>query len=90
MNFNPTRDWVVLPMPVKTQTDSGILLSEQAANSLQTNVLEVLAAGPECKSVKKGDMIYVHPETTGVVIEIDEGQFVMFNEFMLLGVITKS
>jgi co-chaperonin GroES (HSP10) len=89
MNFNPTRDWVVLPLPVKTKTDSGILLSEQAANSLKSNILEVVAAGPECKSVAKGDMVYVHPETTGVIIDIDEGSFVMVNEFMLLGVIKK-
>jgi co-chaperonin GroES (HSP10) len=87
MNFIPTRDWVVLPIPVKTKTDSGILLSEQAADSLKSNILKVVAAGPECKSVKEGDTVYVHPETTGVIIEIDKKQFVMVNEFMLLGVI---
>jgi hypothetical protein len=34
-------------------------------------------------------MVYVHPETTGVIIDIEEGSFVMVNEFMLLGVIKK-
>lgn len=57
--------------------------------TLFSNILEVVAAGPECKSVAKGDMVYVHPETTGVIITIDEGSFVMVNEFMLLGVIKK-
>ena len=29
MNFNPTRDWVVLTIPHKKVTDSGILLSDE-------------------------------------------------------------
>lgn len=89
MNFNPTRDWVVLPIPHKKVTDSGILLSEGAANSLRSNILEVVKAGPECKQVKEGDIVYVHPETAGVIIEVDGTQYVMVNEFMLLGVISK-
>lgn len=89
MNFNPTRDWVVLPIPHKKVTDSGILLSDEAANSMKSNILEVLKAGPECKQVKQGDTVYVHPETTGVIIDVDGIQYVMVNEFMLLGVINK-
>lgn len=89
MNFNPTRDWVVLPIPTKKVTDSGILLSESAASSLKSNILEALKVGPECKQVKEGDIVYVHPETSGVIIEVDGSQYVMVNEFMLLGVISK-
>jgi co-chaperonin GroES (HSP10) len=89
MNFNPTRDWVVLPIPHKKVTDSGILLSDAAADSLKSNILTVLKAGPECKQVKEGDIVYVHPHTEGVIIDIEETQYVMVNEFMLLGVINK-
>lgn len=89
MNFNPTRDWVVLPIPNKKTTDSGILLSDEAANSLKSNILEALKVGPECKQVKEGDTVYVHPHTEGVIIEVDDSQYVMVNEFMLLGVINK-
>lgn len=89
MNFNPTRDWVVLPIPHKKITDSGILLSDAAADSLKSNILQVLKAGPECKQVKEGDTVYVHPHTEGVIIDIEETQYVMVNEFMLLGVISK-
>lgn len=89
MNFNPTRDWVVLPIPHKKVTDSGILLSDAAADSLKSNILQVLKAGPECKQVKEGDTVYVHPHTEGVIIDIEETQYVMVNEFMLLGVISK-
>jgi co-chaperonin GroES (HSP10) len=62
MNFNPTRDWVVLPIPHKKVTDSGILLSDEAANSL-----------------------YVHPHTEGVIITVEGIDYVMINEFMILG-----
>lgn len=89
MNFNPTRDWVVLPIPHKKVTDSGILLSDAAADSLKSNILTVIKAGPECKHVKEGDTVYVHPHTEGVIIDIEETQYVMVNEFMLLGVISK-
>jgi len=89
MNFNPTRDWVVLPIPHKKVTDSGILLSDEAANSMKSNILTVVKAGPECKQVKEGDTVYVHPHTEGVIIDIEETQYVMVNEFMLLGVISK-
>ena len=89
MNFNPTRDWVVLPIPHKKVTDSGILLSDEAANSLKSNILQAVKVGPECKQVKEGDTVYVHPETTGVIIDVEGTQYVMVNEFMLLGVISK-
>ena len=71
MNFNPTRDWVVLPIPHKKVTDSGILLSDEAANSLKSNILEALKVGPECKLVKQGDMVYVHPHTEGIIITVE-------------------
>jgi len=87
MNFNPTRDWVVLPIPTKKVTDSGIILSENAANSLKSNILKVVKAGPECKQVKEGDTVYVHPETSGVILEIDGVEYVAVNEFMIMGVV---
>jgi hypothetical protein len=31
INFNPTRDWVVVPDPSVRETESGIMLSEGAA-----------------------------------------------------------
>lgn len=89
MNFIPTRDWVVLPIPNKKITDSGILLSDDAANSLKSNILKAIKVGPECKQVKEGDTVYIHPHTEGVIINVDGEEYVMVNEFMLLGVIAK-
>ena len=56
---------------------------------MKSNILPALKVGPECKHVKEGDTVYVHPHTEGVIIDIEETQYVMVNEFMLLGVISK-
>lgn len=87
IKFQPTRDWVVLPMQKRDQTDSGILLAGGAENSMKSNILKVIAAGPECKHVKQGDTVMVHPTSEGLIINLDEGEFVMVNEFTLVGII---
>ena len=87
INFKPTRDWVVLPMQRKDKTDSGIELVGGAENSLRTNILKVIAAGPQCQMVQEGDTVMVHPNTEGLVFNLDEGEFVMVNEFTICGVI---
>ena len=59
MNFKPSGTWIVLPDPVITETESGIILDEATAmeNSKRSNVLEALAVGPNCHFVEKGDMM---------------------------------
>lgn len=89
IKFQPTRDWIVLPMQKKNQTDSGIVLHGGAENTLRSNVLPVIAVGPQCTHIKKGDTVMVHPTSEGLVIELDEGEFVMVNEFMICGVFPK-
>ena len=83
-NFHPTRDWVVLPIQEQTEK-SGILLAGGAERSLRSNILEVVAAGPKCESIKKGDTVMVHPTTEGLVIEVDGESYVMVNEFQICG-----
>jgi len=88
INFEPTRDWLVVPKPDKTVTDSGIILSGKSASALRSNVLPVLAAGPDCKC-KVGDIVYIHPASDGVIIELEGSDYVMINESMaVLGVVT--
>ena len=83
-NFHPTRDWVVLPIQEQKEK-SGILLAGGAERSLRSNILEVVAAGPNCESIKKGDTVMVHPTTEGLVIEVDGENYVMVNEFQICG-----
>ena len=83
-NFHPTRDWVVLPIQEKKEK-SGIILAGGAERSLRSNILEVIAAGPSCENVKKGDTVMVHPTTEGLVIEVDGENYVMVNEFQICG-----
>lgn len=89
INFRPTRDWIVLPLQKKDTTDTGILLTGGAEKNLKSNILKVVAAGPTCETVKEGDTVMVHPQSEGLVIHLDEGQFVMVNEFMICGIIEK-
>ena len=85
MKFKPNGSWVVLPAPSKLKTDSGIILDEKTAKSLNTNVLEVLAAGPQCHFAKEGDTVMVDPRSEAVIIHVDEVQYIMISEHQLLG-----
>tara|TARA_Y100000361_G_scaffold113876_1_gene104294 strand:+ start:341 stop:619 length:279 start_codon:yes stop_codon:yes gene_type:complete len=86
INFKPLRDWILLPDPRKTKTESGIILSEEASSKLVTNVLEVLDVGPETKNVKKGDTVMIDPAVAGMIIEVDEKTYVLVAEFHCLGI----
>ena len=86
VTFKPLRDWILLPDPRKTKTDSGIILDESTANRLTTNVLEVLDIGPEVSRVKKGDTVMVDPNVAGMIIEIDDVSHVLVSEFHCLGI----
>jgi co-chaperonin GroES (HSP10) len=86
INFKPTRDWILLPDPRKTKTESGIILDETTANKLVTNVLEVLAVGPDTKNVKKGDTVMIDPAVAGMIIEVEEVSYVLVSEFHCLGI----
>jgi co-chaperonin GroES (HSP10) len=86
INFKPLRDWILLPDPRKTKTESGIILDAETANKLVTNVLEVLDVGPEAKNVKKGDTVMIDPAVAGMIIEVDEVSYVLVSEFHCLGI----
>ena len=87
INFEPTRDWVVLPTQRKNKTEAGIILTGGAEDSLKTNILKVVAAGPQCQMVKEGDTVMVHPNSEGLIINLEDTEYVMVNEFMICGII---
>ena len=41
INFDPTRDWVVLPVIDSEKTESGIILPESVQKTIKTNILPV-------------------------------------------------
>jgi co-chaperonin GroES (HSP10) len=85
--LKPNRDWVMVPDPRKSETDSGIILNESSSNSLKTNILEALDVGPTCEFVKKGDIVMVNPQTEGIIIDVDGATSVLIPEFHVLGVV---
>jgi len=86
MNFKPNGNWVVLPNPAKRKTESGIILDDATVNKLKTNILKVLAVGPNCMFAKEGDTIMIDPRGEGVMVEIEETEYVMVMEQQILGI----
>lgn len=88
IGFTPLNDWVVVPYINPQKTDAGLYIPEGAKNPLHKgNILEVLAAGPNCTQVKVGDTVMINPAAQGNIIELRGIQYVMVNEFMLLGIV---
>jgi len=90
INFNPTRDWVVVPDPSVRETEGGILLSEGAAMAAKNQPSTIVACGPQCTQVKVGDEVLVHPTAEGFFFEIEGKRYAAINEFMILGIVPQS
>ena len=85
MKFKPNGSWVVLPDPSKNTTDSGIILDDKTAKSMNTNILEVLAVGPQCHFAKVGDTVMADPRSEAMMVDLDNKQCIMVSEHQLLG-----
>ena len=87
MKFTPNGNWVVLPDPTITETESGIILDEATAmqNAKKSNILEVLNVGPNCIFVKKGDTVMVDPRSEAIKARIDNKDYLLVGEHQVLG-----
>tara|TARA_R110002012_G_scaffold291453_1_gene485856 strand:- start:3581 stop:3844 length:264 start_codon:yes stop_codon:yes gene_type:complete len=85
MTFTPNKNWILIPDPTKTKTESGIILDEATAKSQATNVLTVHSVGPECEFVKAGDTIMIDPRTEAVRAPIEDTTYLLIQEFQVLG-----
>lgn len=89
IKFKPSRDWVVFNSPRVQETDTGIKLLGNAQNAISSNIVEVLACGPQCDLVKEGDTVLVHPESSALIIHLEDKEYACVNEFQVVGVIPK-
>ena len=55
------------------------------ANAKRANILEVLATGPQCAFVKKGDTVMVDPRTEAVKCRLDDKDMLLVGEHQILG-----
>tara|TARA_R100000789_G_C2989949_1_gene145826 strand:+ start:21 stop:284 length:264 start_codon:yes stop_codon:yes gene_type:complete len=85
MKFKPNGSWVVLPDPSKIKTDSGIILDKKTAREKSTNILKVLAIGPDCKFIQIGDLVMVDPRTEAIMSKIDKQDYLLVGEHQILG-----
>mgnify|MGYP003648779201 FL=1 len=83
--FQPYGQWLLLPNPAKKVTDSGIILDNKTAGAITTNILEVVAIGPECKFCKVGETVMVDPTVEARVLHLDDGEFIIVPEYNILG-----
>lgn len=87
MKFTPNGNWLLLPDPTITKTDSGIILDETTAaeNAKKSNVLEVLKVGPTCIFVNEGDTIMVDPRSEAIKVTLEEKDYLLVGEHQVLG-----
>ena len=83
--FQPYGQWILLPNPAKTVTDSGIILDEKTAGAITTNVLKIIAIGPECKFCKVGDTVMVDPASEARIITVENKTYLLVAEHQILG-----
>lgn len=87
LGFKPYGNWLVLPDPTTRKTDAGIILDDATAKKMQTNILEVLACGPQCVQVNVGDTVMVDPRSDAMRTDIEDKAVVLINEHSILGIL---
>ena len=85
IKFKPYGAWILLPDPTSNKTESGIIVDDKTARKLSTNVLEVLAVGPNCVSAKVGDILMVDPASEARRITLDKQTYLLVLEHQILG-----
>lgn len=85
MNFTPNNSWVVLPDPTSETTESGIILDETTRKARATNVLKVLAVGPQCTFVDIGDTAIIDPRTEAIQLTIEGTECLLVGEHQIVG-----
>ena len=88
--FRPYGNWLVLPDPTTTETESGLILDDSTAKKMATNVLEVLAAGPQCIMAEVGATVLVNPLSEAMRMSINDKPCVLINEHNILGKFDKN
>lgn len=87
--FRPLGTLVVL-LPIKiTETAGGIRLPDSvvAEQSHETPRCWVVAAGPDCKLVKRGDEVLVLAQTHAWKVQHKEQELLVINEDKIVGVV---
>ena len=84
--FIPFGDQVAVHVHRKDETDSGLVLPDGVSDPDNTPTCTVIAAGPDCKQIKEGDVLVIPNATQGVVMcHGGSGRLVLFKEEMLFG-----
>lgn len=108
INFQPITEHFVVEIPnVELKTKQGLIKSDkQIAEEMEKVMGEyfnVVAVGPDCKSIKVGDNIFMIPPTRAVTFKVNSKvinekselediskRFAIFKEHVILGKLSES
>ena len=85
--FIPFGDLIaVLPFEHEGK-ERGLIMPDEAKGSVVIPRGEVIAAGPECKQVKEGDLVLISNDRPGARFSNDGYEYLMFREAAVWGII---
>lgn len=86
-SFTPIGRMLAVHAYPPSETPSGLIMPDGVANPMQTGLALVIAAGPDCKQVKEGDVVLYTHQMSAV---IHDGNTVgLLHEDNVAGVVLK-
>lgn|SRR3990167_5932344 len=84
--YKPISDYVLVPYKETDKTPGGVIIPE--AQREKQFFMEVLAAGPDTRTVEVGDFIIMAPGAKAAVFEIAGSKYCQVREMDLFAVVT--
>jgi co-chaperonin GroES (HSP10) len=85
--FTPIADFVLLKVFKQNETPGGVALPDNALNAYETPMGVVVAAGPLCKQVKRGDVVLAAGSTPALKVLHRGEDLVILQEIKLIGIV---
>lgn len=83
LNYRPSRNGIVIK--VETKSESGIILSEEAQQSVGANKYQIVAVGSKCEEAKVGDWVDFIMHCAPTAIIVDGEKYMVLKEHEILG-----
>lgn len=84
VNFNPSRDWILLPSPRQEKTESGIYVPAGVQAEQSKQITKVIKAGPD-SGYKEGQIVVLHQDASWMPLELDGVEYALVNMYAIVG-----
>lgn len=85
--FTPTGSKVAIKVNKQTRTLGGVELPENVQGGVESVTGWIVATGPDCKQMKRGDLVISYLDTPGVAVTYKGQRLVVLEEDTICGVI---